>query len=54
MFDIFDLCGVASVTKILIRKIKSICISPLACLCNGFPLGIMALLATVAAVKVGG
>ena len=41
------------VTKILIKQIETICISPLACLCSGFPLGNMALLATVVAVKVG-
>ena len=41
------------VIKILIKQIETICISPLTCLCSGFLLGIVALLATVAAVKVG-
>ena len=41
------------VTKILIKQNETICISPLACLCSGFPLGITALLATVVVVKVG-
>ena len=41
------------VTKILIEQIKTICISPLAHLCSGFLLGIMALLAAVVVVKVG-
>ena len=38
MLDIFDSCDVASVTKILIKQIEAICISPLTCLCSGFPL----------------
>ena len=41
------------VTKILIKQIKIICISPLTCLCCGLSLGILALLAAVVAVKVG-
>ena len=43
----------ALVTKILIKQIKIICISPLTCLCSGFSQGILALLAAVVAVKVG-
>ena len=53
MFNVFDSCDVTSVTKILIGQIKAICIFPLTYLCSGFPLSIMALLATVVAVKVG-
>ena len=52
MFNIFDSCDVASCTNIIIQLNKSKPFEfPFTCLCSGLPLGIMALLATVAAVK---
>ena len=54
MCGIFGSCEVTlQFPKILTEQIETICISPLACLCSGFPLGIAALLAAVVAVKVG-
>ena len=41
-----------AVTRILIKQTETICISPLACLCSGFLLSIVALLATVVVVNV--